>query len=97
MNKVAIEYTSASTALNQKLSEKVKAKAPTKEAPKTAIELLLFISVKEETIFLSKIELDQNRNKMVNALEKTDIMFTIKAILSGLTANIGEEGSNHLK
>ena len=30
---VAIAYTSASTALNQKLSEKVKAKAPTKALP----------------------------------------------------------------
>ena len=40
---VAIAYTSASTALNQKLSEKQKAKAPTAALPKKAnrLELLL--------------------------------------------------------
>ena len=44
INKVAIAYTSASTALNQKLSEKVKAKAPTKELPKIAMLFSLLIS-----------------------------------------------------
>ena len=37
IKKEDIAYTSPSTALNQKLSEKVYAKAPTKPLPKTAI------------------------------------------------------------
>ncbi len=45
MNNDAMAYTSASTALAQKLSEKVKAKEPTNELPKTTIALFLSNSV----------------------------------------------------
>ena len=45
INNMAMAYTSASTALNQKLSEKVKVNAPTKELPKIAMLLSLLISV----------------------------------------------------
>lgn len=43
INKVAIAYTSASTALNQKLSEKVKANEPIKELPSITIALFFEI------------------------------------------------------
>ena len=45
INKEAMAYTSASTALAQKLSEKVKASEPTIELPKTTMALFLSNSV----------------------------------------------------
>ena len=77
-------------ALNQKLSVNVKAKEATKALPRIIIELLFPSSFEVEIIFFSKMVKDQNINKTVNALEKTDIMLTIKAILSGLNANIAK-------
>ena len=91
INNDAIAYTSASTALDQKLSEKVKAKDPTKELPSTTIALLLSISVYCETIFFSNRVEDQNINKIVKALENTDNIFTIKATDSLLVANIAKK------
>ena len=72
-------YTSASTALNQKLSENVKANEPTNPLPKTAIcfpkvnsGVSLLSSIFFNAILRAKLVIDQNINKMVNALEYTD-------------------------
>lgn len=88
INKEAIAYTSASTALAQKLSEKVKASEPTIELPKTTMALFLSNSVYDDIIFLNNIEDDQNINNMVKALENTEVMLTIKAMFSLLKANM---------
>ena len=45
INKDAMAYTSASTALDQKLSENVNAKEPTNELPRITTALFLSISV----------------------------------------------------
>ena len=91
INNDAIAYTSASTALDQKLSEKANAREPTNEPPNMTIALFLSISVYWEMIFRSSMVEDQNINKMVNALENTDNMFTIKATVSLLVANIAKK------
>ena len=67
-------------ALFQKLSEKVNANAPTNELPNITIELLLSTSVKREIKFFNMMVAHQNKNKMVNALEKTEVILTINAI-----------------
>ena len=66
-------YTSASTALNQKLSEKQKAIAPTAALPKKPIFCDRDSKPEKEGIFRSIRVSVQKRNKMVKALEKTDI------------------------
>ena len=84
---VAMAYTSASTALNQKLSEKQKASAPITALPKNAkASLVVSIALKAGN-FLSRRVKVQNKNRIVKALEKTDIKFTSKAICSGPLAN----------
>jgi hypothetical protein len=52
----------------------------------------LFLSSSENCviIFFKIIEEDQNINNMVNALEKTDIIFTIKAICLSSAANMAK-------
>src|SRR5690606_15472375 len=91
INNDAIAYTSASTALNQKLSVKVKASAPTAELPITIKALLLLNSENFSTKALSIMVNDQNIKSMVNALEATDTMLTIRASLSGPDANIAKK------
>ena len=85
---VAIAYTSASTALNQKLSEKVKHNDPKKEEPSIRVALCLLISLSTDLIFFPIIVMVRNRKKIVKALAITDIMFIVKAILSFSDANI---------
>ena len=73
-------YTSASTALNQKLfAVKVNAKEPTRALPKTANFLEGERISSCPAIFLTSKLIDQNINRMVKALEKTDTIFTISA------------------
>ena len=67
---------------------KVKVKAPNDELPN-----ILKLSVNEifwflETICFTKCEIDQNKNKIVNALEDTDIIFTANAIWSDSKAKV---------
>src|SRR5690606_21946893 len=69
MNKDDIAYTSASTALYQNVSENVKAKLATKEAPKIAFKLVSFNSEKLETTRFKSSVSDQNINKIVKALD----------------------------
>ena len=80
INKEAIEYTSASTALNQKLSVNVKDKAAIKDAPRVSFAVSLFHSEVAITIFRTILDADQNINNIVKALENTETIFTIKAI-----------------
>ena len=73
--KVAIAYTSASTALYQKLSVKVNVNEPRKDAPKILTESFL-----SSIFFVLNISfpiklIDQKRNIIVRELEKTDIIF----------------------
>src|SRR5690606_27075710 len=81
-------YTSASTALNQKLSVKAKAKAPTAALPKIAKALVFSISCFLEIRLVINIVSDQNINNMVNALENTDIRLMVSAIYVASGANI---------
>ena len=55
-------------ALFQKLSEKVKANAPTNEAPKITIELLLSTSVKRAINFFNMIVEDHYFNIILMAV-----------------------------
>src|SRR5690606_8279935 len=76
--KVAIAYTSVSTALNQKVSEKVKVNAPIKQLPKTAITVWFeIVSVLKRTTFIKILVEDQNINNTAKALDTADTMFTI--------------------
>src|SRR6056300_848163 len=77
--KVAMAYTSVSTALNQKLSEKQKANAPTAALPKKPILSVTFSRFLKFGSFCKRSVRVQNRKSMVNAEEKTDIKLTIKA------------------
>jgi hypothetical protein len=52
--------------------------------------LFLFGSENRETNFFKIIDEDQNKNKIVKALENTDIMFTIKAIFVLSEANMAK-------
>ena len=79
MIKDAIAYTSASTALNQKLSVKVNAREPTRALPKIPILPEEVICSTGPATFKSNRTIDQNMNKMVKALDMPDIKFTIKA------------------
>src|SRR5690554_3735754 len=76
--KAAIAYTSVSTALNQKVSEKVKVNAPMKLLPKTAIAvLLLMFSFLIFTTFIKILVDAQNINKIAKALETAETMLTM--------------------
>ena len=81
---IAKAYTSDSTALNQKLSENMKAKAPI-EALKIIFKLLekLFFL----NIFWRNNVVDQKRNNITNALDTTDRKLTAIAIDSLSDAN----------
>ena len=74
-------YTSVSTALNQKLSEKVKAKEPTKPLPKIASALLLESLDFFDANFLVRLVIVQNIKRTAKALETIETAFTIKATL----------------
>ena len=78
--KVAIAYTSASTALYQKLSVKVNVNEPRKDAPKILTELFISSVLFAHNISLPIKLIDQKRNIIVSELEKTDIIFTAYAI-----------------
>src|SRR5690606_29604743 len=87
--KVAMAYTSVSTALNQKVSEKVNVNAPIKQLPNTAITVLfVMFSAPILTTFSKILVADQNINNTANALDKAETILTIAAILSGDVANI---------
>jgi hypothetical protein len=83
----AIAYTSASPAENQKLSENVNINEPIKLLDKTAILVENGVSLKLGITLRNNKVIDQNKNRTANALEKTDIKFTIRAIWSALEAN----------
>ena len=87
-------YTSASTALNQKLSEKVKHKDPKKEEPRIIIALELEIELFFKTIFFQIIVVVKNKKNIVNALAKTDIILTINAMFSGSKAKEEKKAPN---
>ena len=80
VKKEDIAYTSASTAENQKLSEKVYTKAPINPDNKS---IMLSGLVKESKvlfkIFRPMRTIVQCKNKIVRALDTTDIIFTQKA------------------
>ena len=73
VNSEDIEYTSASTAENQKVSENVYANAPTKPAPSNPIPLA---KVSGRINLRPKAVIVQKRNKIVNAEANADIAFT---------------------
>ena len=81
---IAKAYTSDSTALNQKLSENIKARAPI-EALKIIFKLLekLFLL----NIFWRNNVVDQKRNNITNALDTTDRKLTAMALDSLSDAN----------
>src|SRR5690554_3924894 len=81
-------YTSASTALNQKLSVNANAKAPTAALPIIAIEWVFSISWCLETKLLIKMVSDQNIKRMANALAKTDIRLMVSAIYEASNAKM---------
>ena len=74
--RVAMAYTSVSTALNQKESVKAKDKLPTKAAPSIPISLFVLNSLAWPIIFCNNKTIDQNINKMVNALAAALIMLS---------------------
>ena len=85
-------YTSVSTALNQKLSEKVKASAPTNPLPKMAMALLLVISAFLPTNLPARLVMVQKVNKTAKALETMDTALTMSAILvSSPKANMAKK------
>src|SRR5690606_12456313 len=71
--KVAMAYTSVSTALNQKVSEHVNVNAPIKQLPNTAITVLLVIfSAPILTTFSKILVAYQDINNTANALESAE-------------------------
>src|SRR5690606_20633287 len=93
MNKDDIAYTSASTALYQNVSENVKAKLATKEAPKIAFRCVSFNSENPETTLLKSSVSDQNINKIMKARDTTETILTSRAILVTSVANIEKTAS----
>ena len=86
---VAIAYTSASTALNQKLSVNVNVKQPKIELPNILIASFTVMKLfSDPTCCFTRWEIDQNKNSSVNALDVTDIMFTVSAIWSDSNAKV---------
>ncbi len=79
MMQAAIAYTSASTALNQKLSENVKASDPINALPKIPILAGLLRSFTGPVTLSNNKTIDQNMNRIVNALESPDMKLTINA------------------
>ena len=69
---VAIAYTSASTALYQKLSVKVNDKLAMTALPKIITALLVESSFSPTISFFNNMVNDQNIKSMVNALENTE-------------------------
>ena len=88
--RVAMAYTSASTALNQKLSEKQKASAPTAALPKKLKRCGRVSRLEKAGSFRNKSVSVQNKNNTVKALENTDMAFTIKATFSGPEAKLAK-------
>ena len=81
---MASAYTSVSTALNQKLSENVNAKAPIDELSKIFVS---FVKLFFLDIFFRINVVDQKRKRITNALDTTDKKFTAIAIDSLFDAN----------
>lgn len=82
INKDAMAYTSASVALNQKLSEKVRHRQPISELP-SIIMVLPFVSSPNFTaMFFNSNETDQYIKSMANDAENTETIFTIRATFS---------------
>lgn len=87
VKKLEEAYTSASTAENQKVSEKVNVNAPTAPAPIMASVCQLSKASPALTIiFLAKWVIVQNINITVSALVTAETMFTQKATLLGSDA-----------
>ena len=76
----AIAYTSASTALYQKLSVNVKVSEPKVELPNILIASIIEMFFLREIKPFIKCEIDQNKNRIVSALDVTDIIFIDNAI-----------------
>ena len=70
---VAIAYTSVSTALNQKLSEKQKVRVPTNVLPKKPKRSEIVSRDLKLGIFFNNNVKVQKRKSIVNADENTDI------------------------
>src|SRR5690606_8336681 len=100
--KVAIAYTSVSTALNQKESVNANAKLPTSPLPKIAIYCCLFKKVsglllftpsflfelEKLTNFLRSMVIVQNIKTIVKALDTALIIFIIQPFCKGSIAKI---------
>ena len=86
MIKLADAYTSVSTALNQKLSEKVKAKDPIRPLPNMAIALLFVMGSLPSNNFCAILVMVQNMNRIVKALETPETKLTIMATWLGSMA-----------
>src|SRR5690554_810450 len=84
----AMAYTSASTALNQKESVNEKASEPTAALPRMAMAFVVLISSCFETMLEIKMVKDQNINRIVKALAKTDIRLIVSAIYEESKAKI---------
>ena len=87
-------YTSASTALNQKLSVKANERDPMNALPKIATWLFASNSFCLETMFESRMVSDQNIKRMVKALAKTDIRLMVRAILVAPMAKMEKNAPN---
>jgi hypothetical protein len=94
MIRVAMAYTSVSTALNQNESVNVKAKLPTKALPSTATCFDVVNSPFNVIIFLRSKEMLQNINKIVKALATALIKFITNPIWLGSKANIEKNAPN---
>ena len=92
--KVAMAYTSVSTALNQNESVNENAKLPTKPLPRIAIAFCWLRSFLLMTSFFNNRVMVQNIKRMVNALATALIMFIMKPIWSGLKANMAKNAPN---
>ena len=71
--KLAMAYTSVSTALNQKLSENVRARQPTSPLPRMAMAWALFRASSPPTSFRPRLVMVQNMKRMAKAEETPDI------------------------
>ena len=95
MIKVAIAYTSVSTALNQNESVNVKAKLPTKALPKIATAVSCSIASSFTlTSLRNNIVIVQNIKSIVKALDTALIIFNIIPICAGSNANSEKNAPN---
>src|SRR5690606_32830417 len=83
MIRLAMAYTSVSTALNQKLSEKTRVREPTKPEANTARALELDSGLFSGRSFRERLVMAQKVNNTAKALETMETALTMSATLEG--------------